>query len=135
MEKVKIFIVLNNKLPSTHSKDKEEKRLGQWIATQNKRCKQGKGVVGNETYRREFENLKLTYPYLFFTDDELWTFTMNEVKNFKNKYNKLPSSTSNDQKEKQLGKWICHQNDNYKNKKHSMKSEEKRIEWENFRNS
>jgi len=57
---------------------------------------------------------------------------LNEVKKYIDKHNKRPSESSKEQNIKKLGKWISHQQENYKNKSQIMKNKEIRKKWEKF---
>ena len=48
LNKVKTYIDTNNKLPSTHDKNKEIKSLGQWICNQKRNYKTKKQIMSNE---------------------------------------------------------------------------------------
>ena len=58
------FIKKNNKYPSEHSKDYEEKKLGQWVQNQ----KLSKKGIGN--YKITKENIQINLSFLaFFAKD------------------------------------------------------------------
>jgi hypothetical protein len=66
---------------------------------------------------------------LFINKIEIWYKRYNEVLCYINKYNKLPSQSSNDKYIKSLGMWISTQKQNYKNKKKCMKISEIHNTW------
>jgi hypothetical protein len=62
--------------------------------------------------------------------------TLNEVKEYIDSNNQRPSSKHDkDQKIKQLGVWIQHQQNNYKKKEHIMKNETIYDNWTEFINN
>jgi len=62
----------------------------------------------------------------------IWEKRLKEVKKYIDKYNKRPSCMSKEQNIKKLGKWIYHQQENYKNKSFIMNNKEIRNKWEKF---
>ena len=96
-EKVKDFVVKNNKLPSSSSKELEERTLGGWLSRQNKNYKtQISFMKLGSQVRDDFEKFRQEHENLFFSDDELWNIHSNELNLFIEKYNKLPSKHSED---------------------------------------
>ena len=133
LEKVKRFIDENKKTPLTKSKNLEEKKLGQWLSDQNKNYKNNIYIMSNENIRKEWEEFKEKYKEYLLYGEELWRFTLEKVKRFIDENKKTPSRTSKNLEEKKLGKWLSHQNQNYKNKTQIMSNENIRKEWEEFK--
>jgi effector-binding domain-containing protein len=100
-KKLEEWINKNKKIPSSSSKDLEEKQLGAWCIT--KRQEKKKNIL-------EEEKIKL----LEKINGWNWGYTYS-IKNFNETYenlkewieinNKIPSYTSKDLEEKQLGIW------------------------------
>ena len=115
------FIDTINKLPSSSSKNPDEKKLGNWISNQKKNY---------NPKSSEFSKNIMKNPEIF----KIWTETLADekysdflvldpVQDWKNKYKKMcefidikgktPSSTAKDPIEKTLGSWIGNQKQNY----------------------
>ena len=133
-EKVKQFINENEKRPSDHSKNEEEKKLGSWIGTQNQKYKKKKEIMKEkEIYDAwtEFINDE-KYREYFLSNDEAWYNNLKKVKLFMNENDKRPSSTSKNKEEKILASWIGTQTQSYKKKRYIMKETEFYDAWTNF---
>jgi hypothetical protein len=119
-DKLKAFIEENKKTPTTISRDKDEKVLGRWLSTQNK-CYKDKtfGMKNDERYDVWFKFLEQYNEYF-----DLWNTNFENLKNFIEKNNKIPTPHSKDKDEKFLGSWLGTQNQNYKNRKYRMINDE-----------
>jgi cell shape-determining protein MreC len=132
LEKVKLYIETNNKLPSLTDKNKEIKQFGCWISTQKKNYSKKEYIMKEENIRNKWEDFISTYSHLFMSNEEIWNDTLEKVKLYIETNNKLPSSEDKDKDIKQLGIWILHQKKNYSNKEYIMKEENIRNIWEDF---
>ena len=135
LDKVKAFMIDNNKRPSSRSKDATEKKLGEWIGTQIKNYPKRQYAMAIEEKREKWEafmNDNKYKQYMIVVDE--WYDNLDKVKAFMIDNNKRPSSTSKDATEKKLGIWISNQIQNYPKQKESMAIEEKREKWEAFMN-
>jgi superfamily II DNA or RNA helicase len=119
--KVKEWVEKNSKLPSIGSKDIIEKKLGRWCAHKREDKKKRKLYDDKIKKLEEIEgwywgddNIKIIKPF-----DESY----NELVLWINKNNKLPSTTSKDFIEKQLGSWSA----NMRQKKKDGKLDETKI--------
>ena len=134
LEKVKKFIAENKNRPSISSKNPEEKKLGQWLSNQNTNYKNNTQIMSNENIRKEWEKFKEEYAEYILYGEELWRFTLDKLKKFIDDNKKRPIVKSKNPEEKKLGKWLSHQNTNYKNNKYIMENNESiRKEWEEFK--
>jgi superfamily II DNA or RNA helicase len=130
-EKVKEFVKTNNKYPSHHSKNEEEKSLGMWVGTQ-KQSKKG-NRANNLTPKRTIllEDLP---EWIWEIDlEEKWMEKYNIVKLFNKKDGKYPSQHSKDKKEKRSSLWISKQKSNKRKDKLTKKQIillEKLPDWE-----
>ena len=61
-----------------------------------------------------------------------WEENFQKLKDYIDENKKTPPNGSKDRFEKQLAKWLSHQNENYKNKSNSMKSQERYNTWTQF---
>ena len=132
---VKQYIDINNKRPSKSS-DEQINSLCQWISDQQKNYKNRKQIMMNEEIYKiwtEFINND-KYKLYFISNENNWILKLNEVKQYIYTNNKNPSQTDEDKHIHTLGKWISHQQQNYKNKKEIMKNEEIYKIWTDFIN-
>ena len=133
LEKVKKFINdnENKEKPNKNSTNTEEIKLAYWLDTQNKTYITNVEIMSNQEIRKEWEEFKKEYE--IFNNKELWRFKLKKVKEFifinKNK----PSCSSTNPEEKELYKWLSHQNTTYKNNTKIMQYQEIRKEWEEFK--
>jgi hypothetical protein len=88
-------------------------------------------MKSEERYDKYTEFLK-TYEEYMMDYDVRWEKTFNETIQFINENQKRPSKSSKNQEEKKLGRWLCTQNKNYKNKTDGMKSEERYDKYTDF---
>jgi len=135
LEIVKMYIETNNKLPSSHDKNKDIKQLASWISNQKKNYSKKERIMKEENIRNIWEDFINTYSHLFMSNDEIWNDTLEKVKSYIETNNKLPSSTDKNKDIKQLEKWISHQKKNYNKKEQIMKEENIRNKWEDFMNT
>jgi superfamily II DNA or RNA helicase len=132
LENVRTFMNENKKRPSDHSKNEIEKKLGNWVTIQRKNYKQKKEAMKNEKKYNVWTEFLEEYKDYFKSNDDIWDETINNVKTFINENNKGPYEKSKNETEKKLGKWVSHQNTNYKQKKYAMKDEKKYNAWTQF---
>jgi superfamily II DNA or RNA helicase len=132
LEKIKLYIETNNKLPSSKDKNKDIKQLGKWVSTQKNNYKNQEYIMKDENIRKEWEEFVSKYSILFMSNEELWYDTLEKIKLYIETNNKVPSSTDKNKDIKQLGKWVSRQKNNYKNQEYIMKDENIRKEWEEF---
>jgi hypothetical protein len=65
LEKVKLYIETNNKLPSVKDKNKDIKQFGYWISTQKKHYNKKEYIMKEENIRIKWEDFISTYSHLF----------------------------------------------------------------------
>jgi superfamily II DNA or RNA helicase len=114
-DELKKWVDNNSKLPNRNSRDKTERKLGTWC--DNKRFNMKKNILNSE----EIVNLEKISGW-FWRKDDPFDKRYNELKEWINNNNRLPSSSSGDQYEKSLGYWCS---DRRKNKKQGKLSEYK----------
>ena len=132
LEMVEEYIETNNKVPSSTDKNKDIKQLGMWVSTQKKNYKNQEYIMKDENIRKEWEEFVSKYSILFMSNEEQWYDALEKIKLYIETNNKLPSSKDKNKDIKQLGKWVSHQKNNYKNQEYIMKDENIRKEWEEF---
>ncbi len=144
LNQVKQYIDENNKLPSTHDKNGDIKQLGEWISRQKtnydsdiKKCKEG--IKNKEIYDlwTAFINDD-KYKEFFESNENIWINKLEQVKQYIDENNKLPSKHDKNNDIKQLGRWISTQKTNYdvdiKKCKQGMKNKEIYDLWTAFIN-
>jgi superfamily II DNA or RNA helicase len=131
-EKLKEFIEEYKRLPSQHSINANEKKVGQWLSTQKQNYKNKEQSMKDKTKYKLWTDCIQQYKEYFKDFDTIWYETFEKLKEFINKYKKMPSQHSKNTDEKKLGQWISNQKKNYKNKKESMKDETKYNLWTDF---
>ena len=126
LKDIKQYIDTTNKLPSTHDKNKQIKILGSWISNQKNNYRDKKNIMSNgEIYNKwtDFINDD-KYILYFISNEEKWKEKFNEVKQYIDTNNKIPSSIDKDNQIQLLGRWISTQKQNYKTKKDVMSHDE-----------
>ena len=136
LNKVKIYIDINNKLPPRNDKNKETKSFGEWIHTQILNFNKNECNMKDENiYNKwtEFINSN-KYKIYFQSQYEDFILNLNNVKIYIDKHNKRPLQKDKDENIRVLGIWISNQITNYNKKKENMKDEniyKKFIEFKN----
>jgi hypothetical protein len=132
-EKLKEFIINNNRTPSSKPKNSDEKILGTWLGTQNHNYKNSsKGMKECGSRRRIWTDFLEEHKKLFVSLDDKWDSNLQILKEFIIKNDRTPSNGSKNSVEKNIGKWLGTQTQNYKNKKNSLKDVEKYDMWTKF---
>jgi ERCC4-related helicase len=137
LELVKNYIDMNKKRPSTIDKDQNVKQLGQWVGTQQKNYKNKKHLMKDDMIYNawtDFINDNM-YKKYFLDNNTIWMNNLKEVKSYIDMNKKRPTQQDKDTNVKQLSKWISHQQQNYKNKKHLMKDDMIYTTWTDFINN
>jgi superfamily II DNA or RNA helicase len=99
-EQLSTWVNINGKLPYEKSNDKTEKQLGQWASSRRQAKKKG------SLFDDKIKKLELIKGW-FWSNDDLFDELCEQLDIWVHKYGKLPSSTSKDKAEKQLGLWTC----------------------------
>ena len=128
-EELKIFIDNNKRKPSISIP--EEKQLYLWLSTQKSNYKENVHSMKDITRYNLWSHFLEKYKEYILTEDEIWLKTFEELKTFININKRTPSSKSSIQ-EKQLGKWLSHQQQNYKKKTQGLKNETRYNLWTQF---
>jgi hypothetical protein len=66
------------------------------------------------------------------SNEDIWNNSKNQVEDYIQIHNKLPSSKDKDKNIKQLGSWIGTQKANYNKQQQIMKDPQIREQWEKF---
>jgi hypothetical protein len=65
LEKLRLYIETNNKLPSQQDKNKDIKQLGSWISNQKTNYSKKEYIMKEENIRNKWEDFMNTYSHLF----------------------------------------------------------------------
>ena len=126
-KEVKKYIDENNKKPLNTDKNKDIKKLSNWINTQNSYKKNQNSkwneFINNEKYKKYFISI----------EDE-WYNNFNKIKIFIEENNKRPTQKHTNYDINVLGSWIQSQVQNYKKKRFSMANPLLYKEWSLFIN-
>ena len=136
LNKSREYIIIHTKRPFSGSKNKEIKKLGNWIHHQRENYKNNKKSLKKENIdrRREWEKFIEEFKECFTSEEQFWYENLNNAREYITAHNKRPSSKSKDKETKKLGVWIYRQIHTYKNSKEGLRKEniDRRREWEKF---
>jgi superfamily II DNA or RNA helicase len=139
-ENLKKFINNNKRRPLQKSKNKKEKKLGQWLSQQIKFYK--KNIMKSDRLEKWAEFIE-EYKEYFKELDDIWNETFIKLNNFIIKNQRAPIDKvinailyvkiiEEIKLEKYLCRWVLTQQNNYKNKKNGMKDEVRYNRWTEF---
>jgi hypothetical protein len=111
------------KTPSKCNKNRNIKRLGQWISTQNQNYKNSEYIMKNKNIRNIWCDFLENYKKYFMSNSESWFNNFKKAEDYIIEYKKTPSQNHKDKNIKKLGEWISNQQKNYKNNEQIMKNE------------
>jgi hypothetical protein len=132
LSEVNAYIAKTTKLPSTKNKNKEIKKMGTWLSTQQKTYSKSTSIMKQSNIRTEWEKFISVNSMLFMTNDESWMNNRDILHKFIKENNKFPSEDSKDPKNKSSALWLAVQKRNYKNSQQIMKNPHIRQLWEDF---
>jgi len=135
LEQVEKFIKDNGKKPSTKDADKDTRKLGNWISTQQKNYAKKVYVMEDEGMRQVWENFMEKYPSLFFDKDMEWKSMLRKCKSYIDTNGKRPLQKDEDEEVRRLGNWMSNQKRNYDKNAEMMKKTEMRQLWQQFEQS
>ena len=128
LRKTKKYMDDNNRRPSCHSLNIEEKKLGHWIhgfvGKHGERKKESEKIMFEEFITDE------KYKHFFITVESKWLCSLNKTKHYIDTYNKRPTITN----AKEIGHWVFKQHTDYLKKKNTMKNEDIYNQWTEFIN-
>ena len=133
LKQVEDYIIANDKLPSSTSKDIEICKRCKFIYRQSENYKNNLQIMKNKDIRNKWENFINKYNELFLSNEDNWYKTIKKIEKYINDYNKTPSKKDKDENVKILGIFLCHQNQNYKKGIKNMKNEIIKKDWEIFK--
>jgi superfamily II DNA or RNA helicase/ubiquinone/menaquinone biosynthesis C-methylase UbiE len=133
-ENLKQFIVDNKRTPNTSLKeDCEEKTIGHWYSSQKTNYKSKTGLMKIPQIYNVWTQFKNYFREFIENRYEKWEKNFKELETFIKTNKRRPSSSKNENNdEKYLAKWTCHQKTNYTNKFDIMKEDKYKKIWETF---
>jgi hypothetical protein len=137
LNKVKKYIDIYKNKPTFRNKDKEIKKLANWIYLQQVNYKKKIYNMKDENIYSKWTQFINDYQeYFLNNEDNLynWYNSLNKVKKYIDNNNKKPTYRNKDKEIQKLGRWISLQIANYKKKKEAMKDENIYSEWTQFMN-
>jgi len=132
LKQVKEYIDGNKEKPSCSDKNKNIKKLGRWIGTQQKNYRKNMDIMKNEEIRTIWKNFIEEYSKYFKTNEEKWIDTLKQVKEYIDENKKKPSQYNKNKNIKMLINWMQHQQKNYRKNMDIMKNKEIRAQWKEF---
>jgi len=119
---MKDYINKYNKLPTRYDKNKVIQKLGEWIHAQKMNFANNINIMHNENIRNIWSTFinSEKYKQYFLTSSDIWEIKFREMKEYIDKYNKLPSQYDNNEITKTLGLWVRTQKMNYKLKQYIL---------------
>jgi superfamily II DNA or RNA helicase len=132
LELVIKYINDNKKIPSSSSKNKEIKTLGNWLSSQKTNYKIREQIMKDDLIYNEWTKFIDEYKEYLLSNEECWNNNLEKVIEYITKNNNIPYEKDKNKEIKALGYWISYQKQNYKLKKNIMKEELIYNEWTNF---
>ena len=132
LEIVENYFIKNNKRPSNHDKEKEIKKLGAWIGTQQKNYQKNENIMKDEDVKKKWKEFTHKYIHLFLSNNEIWNNNLNLVENYIIKNNKRPSNHDKEKEIKKLASWINTQQKNFLKNENIIKDETIKQKWKIF---
>jgi superfamily II DNA or RNA helicase len=126
------YIQTHKQLPSHTNKDENISLLAKWVGHQKRNYVDRNQIMNNDEIRKLWEEIVNKYQEVFKTTEEIWKDNLNNLKEYINIHNKLPTSCNQDETIKSLGLWVRNQSKNYNKKQYIMKNYEIRTLWEEF---
>lgn len=130
----KKYVDEHNKRPSKCDENVENKILGAWIITQQKKHKTRKGVMKNENIYEQWATFinHPKYRIHFASNKDNWINTLKCVKKYIDDNNMRPNHRSTVNEISTMGVWICNNINCYKKNVHMMKDDEINSMWISF---
>jgi DNA repair protein RadD len=129
---VEEYILKNKKKPCCHDKDKEIKKLGNWISNQQRNYQKNEKNMKDKTIKKIWFDFTIKYKQYFLTNDEKWFNNLKLIEEYIIKNNNKPLRSDKNIEIKIFSKWISHQQTNYLKNKEIMKDETIRKTWFDF---
>lgn len=134
LDKVKQYIDEFKEKPLKNDENNDIKQLGNWISSQIANYNKKSYIMKNEDIYIKWTNFinDTKYKEFFIDDTNIWLNKLENVKEYINKYKKLPLGKTNDININRLAHWIYDQNTNYRKKRYIMENNNIYNKWTNF---
>ncbi len=132
LTKVKEYIDLHKKTPSSESKDTYTKSLGVWLTQQKGKYKKQTNIMKDDEINIAFTEFLEEYKEYCKSNTKIWYENLTKVKEYIDLNKKTPSCFSKDTEIKVLGRWLSVQQTNYKKRIYIMKQDEINIAFTEF---
>ena len=131
----KCFFEIHKTRPRLCSKDKTEKKIGNWISSQIYNRKKYIDIMSHSIFRDKWDIFINNHEEYFKSNEEVWYENLDGVEEFIHVHKKRPIVSSNDANERKLGQWIGYQVQKMTKRSGIMANEEIRDVWDNFTSS
>ena len=118
--KIKTYIDENGYRPNIYSKNKDIKKLGQWILNQINNYKKKIHIMKEEQIHDTFTQFLTEYNDYFIDNNTIWKKKLLKIKTCIDENGYRPNIYSEDKDIKKLGIWLSHQIQQYKKKTNIM---------------
>ncbi len=134
---VKLYLDINKKRPTKHSKDKTVKQLGDWICNQQIKFQKKDKIMANPVIYNEWKEFISNPEYSKYFEDNIlvWNTNFTSLIQYLNNNKKRPPNDDNDPSVSQLGTWITRQKRIYSKKAEIMKDQIIYNTWTDFINN
>ena len=101
-----LTLILNNKIPSRHDNNNSIKTLEKWVSRQKTNYEKKEQIMKNSKIRELCEKFMEEYSEYFISNDEQWKNNLENVYEYIDENNKLPSTIDKNDSIKKLGYWV-----------------------------
>src|SRR3989344_1833551 len=129
------YININNKLPSSTDKLQNIARLGIWLSSQRKSFKNKLYIMKNDDIKLIWIEFTEKYKEYFIGNINKWISMLNNVINYIEKEQKMPSCHSKDNNIKKMAIWVLKQKISFIKNIYIMKNDNIRNLWIDFINN
>jgi len=133
LEELKKYIQ-DNKKPLAKSLNKDERKNGKWLESQVFDYKHNQNIMKLPEIRKLWEDFVSQNNELFNEPNDIWYSKLDEVKLFIQNNNRLPTQGSSEHEETvKLAKWIVRNNEQIAKNEKSMKNQDIKDTWCEFK--
>jgi len=133
LDDVKVTLYTTGLKPSLHSENERIIKQCRWLNKQQSKFKFKRGLFKKENICKAWEEFIIEYPSYFFTEEQKWNQTLEEVDKFIIEKGYKPSHNCEDLKGEQLSSWLRIQEANIRRNKGIIKNQELRIKYDNLK--
>lgn len=129
---LKTYINKHNILPSSHSKVAEVLQIARWLYNQKYSYKMKNMSMNDPVILKQWEDFMEEYKSYFVSIHSVWISHLEDLKQYIDTHNTLPTTRMTDPHTRQLGKWINMQFMNYRKKQRSIMDPVLLEQWHKF---